>query len=97
VPIPGGASCLEEFINPSILIVNGDLSAGGTPTFFGIVYVIGNVDIRGNSTITGAIVTGGGMANSTGGSTDIWYDSDILNMTRDNGTLAAAPGSWHDW
>jgi hypothetical protein len=97
VEVTGGATCPAASLDPTVLIVNGDLTADGTPNFYGIVYVIGNVNITGNSTVTGAMITAGSLANSAGGSTDIWYNSDVLNAARDNGKLSAAPGSWHDW
>ena len=97
VPVTGVGTCPAASLDPTILIINGDLIADGTPNFYGIVYVVGNVVISGNSTVTGAMITVGQLSNTTGGSTDIWYNSDVLNMARDNSRLSAAPGSWHDW
>ena len=97
VPVTGNGTCPAASLDPTILIINGDLIADGTPNFYGIVYVVGNVVISGNSTVTGAMITVGQLSNTTGGSTDIWYNSDVLNMARDNSRLSAAPGSWHDW
>ena len=97
VPVTGGGTCPAASLDPSILIINGDLTADGTPNFYGVVYVIGNVNITGNSTVTGAMIVASSLSNSTGGSTDIWYNSDVLKASRDNGKLAVAPGSWHDW
>lgn len=97
VEVSGGGTCPNASLDPSIVIINGDLIANGTPTFYGAVYVIGNINISGNSTVTGALITAGQLTNSTGGSTDIWFHSGVLAAARDNGKLAAAPGSWHDW
>ena len=97
VPVTGNNTCPAASLDPSILIINGDLIADGTPHFYGIVYVIGNMDVTGNSTVTGAMITTGSLTSSTGGSTDIWYNSDVLNAARDNGNLSGQPGSWHDW
>jgi hypothetical protein len=37
------------------------------------------------------------MNNAASGSMDIWYNSDVLNATRDNSPVVGAPGSWQDW
>lgn len=97
VPTNGGAACPIANMDPSIVIINGNLATSGTPSFNGIVYVIGNVDVGSNSTVTGAMIVSGEARNNAGGSLDIWYHSGVLRMTRDNGPLAGAPGSWRDW
>lgn len=97
VRITGNNTCPPASLNPTILIVNGDLITNGTPHFYGLVYVIGNMQNSGNTTITGAAILTGELANSSGGSLDIWYDSSILDEARNNGNLAGTPGSWHDW
>jgi hypothetical protein len=43
------------------------------------------------------MIVSGEARNNAGGSLDIWYHSGVLRMTRDNGPLAGAPGSWRDW
>jgi hypothetical protein len=95
--ITGNQTCPNASLDPSILIINGDLTSNGTPHFYGIVFVIGNIDMSSNSTVTGALVSSGDLTNDAGGSLDIWYNSDVLDDVRNNGRLAAAPGSWHDW
>ena len=97
VSVNGAATCPNANLDPSVLIINGDLTTQGTPKFYGIVYIVGNMTLSGNTTITGAAVIGGNTTNTTGGSVDVWYSSDLLNMTRDNGPLGGSPGSWHDW
>lgn len=97
VELNGGAACPAASTDPSILIINGSLTTDGSPSFYGVVYVIGNMQLNGNTTITGAAVSSGQLTNGAGGSVDIWYNSDVLDAARDNGRLAAAPGSWHDW
>ena len=91
------STCPNASLDPTILIINGDLTTTGTPHFYGILFVIGNIDFSSNTTITGAVVSGGDLSNDAGGSLDIWYNSDVLEDVRNNGRLAAAPGSWHDW
>ena len=97
VPVTGGGTCPAASLDPSIVIINGDLFADGTPHFYGVVYVIGNMNVSGNALVTGAMITTGSLENTTGGSTDIWYNSDVLNAARDNSKLSPAPGTWHDW
>ena len=97
VRITGSNVCPADSVDPSITIINGDLILEGTPHFYGLVYVIGNLELSGNSTFHGAMISTGGLQNGTGGSMDIWYNSDLLEWVRFNGFLASAPGSWHDW
>ena len=93
----GGNLCPPDSLDPSILIINGDMETKGRPNFTGLVYVIGRADIGSSTTIQGAMVISGEMQTFSGGSLDIWYNSAVLDMTRDNGPLAGAPGSWRDW
>lgn len=97
IELGGAATCPAADVNPSILIVNGNLTTDGTPNFYGLVYVVGNMNMSSNTTVTGAIIVGGDTANNAGGSLDVWYNSDVLNQLRDNGPLAGTPGSWQDW
>jgi hypothetical protein len=97
VPVSGGGVCPNASVNPSIIIVNGDLTTDGTPNFYGLVYVVGSMDMSSNTTVTGAVIVGGDTNNSAGGSLDVWFNSDVLNRTRQNGPMGGAPGSWQDW
>ena len=96
-PVTGAGTCAAADLDPSITVINGNLTTSGTPTFFGILYVVGNVVLGGNNTVHGALIIGGEAQSSTGGSLDIWYNSDVLNASRDNGPLTGGPGSWRDW
>ena len=97
VPVVGAGNCDEADLDPSVLIINGNLETKGTPTFYGIVYVIGSIFLGGNNTVHGAMVVSGQIQSTTGGSLDILYNSDVLGASRDNGPLAGSPGSWRDW
>jgi hypothetical protein len=97
VPVMGGGNCPVGNLDPSILIINGNLQTSGTPTFYGVVYVVGRVDVGGNNTVHGALVVVGQTQSAAGGSLDVWYNSDVLTRSRDNGPLAGNPGSWRDW
>ena len=96
-PVTGAGNCDAADLDPSVLIINGNLTTKGTPTFYGIVYVVGSIFLGGNNTVHGAMVVSGQIESSTGGSLDIWYNSAMLNASRDNGPLAGSPGSWRDW
>lgn len=97
VQVTGGGSCPVGSLDPTILIINGNLETKGTPTFYGIVYVIGDFAVGGNNTVHGAMVVSGQALSTAGGSLDVWYNSDVLQQSRDNGPLAGSPGSWRDW
>ena len=96
-PVVGAGICANADLDPSIVIINGDLVADGTPTFYGLVYVVGNLALTGNAAVHGALIVGGNAANSAGGSLDVWYNSDVLANARNNGPLSASAGSWRDW
>lgn len=96
-PVNGGNVCSNADVDPSIVIVNGDLTTNGTPQFYGLVFVLGDLNMTGNSAIHGAVVIADETDVSTGGSLDVWYNSDLLDAARNNGQLASAPGSWRDW
>jgi len=97
VKVGGGGLCPTANLDPSIVIINGDLTTVGNPSFSGIVYVIGSVSLTGSTTVVGAMVADGNLLSTTTGSLDLWYSSDVLQWSRDNGPMAGAPGSWQDW
>jgi len=97
VSITGNSLCTGDDIQPSIVIVNGNLNFNGTPNFTGLVYVHGNIVVGGNVTNLGAVIVGGDVTSNTGGSFDVWYDSDVLNNLRSLGNIVQLAGSWHDW
>ena len=97
VKVTGSGTCASNNLDPSILIINGDLETKGTPNFYGVVFVTGSVDLGGNNSVHGAIIVAGDLISAGGGSLDVWYNSDVLQQSRDNGPLAGAPGSWRDW
>jgi hypothetical protein len=97
VVVTGNNLCTGADIDPSIVIVNGDLEGNGTPNITGLLFVLGNFDLLGNVTNMGATIVAGDFGNASSGSLDVIYNSDVLDQTRDNGSLVGAPGSWHDW
>ncbi|MEW6999583.1 PilX N-terminal domain-containing pilus assembly protein [Colwelliaceae bacterium BS250] len=95
--ITGGNVCDDADERPSILIIDGDLDLNGTPHFYGIVFVMGSIIGTGNSTFHGALITAGDIQNSTGGSLDIHYNSDLLKNAGSDGPKAVGAGSWKDF
>lgn len=95
--VTGNNVCPSANRKPSIVIVDGNLTFQGTPHFYGIVFVTGNVTISGNTTIHGAIVVAGTATSSTGGSLDVWYNSDVLGGTAKAGATAGSAGTWKDF
>lgn len=95
--VTGNNVCPTANTKPSILIVDGNLSFTGTPQFYGIVFVNGNVSISGNTTVHGAIVVAGTATSDTGGSLDVWYNSDVLAGTARAGASAGSAGTWKDF
>jgi hypothetical protein len=97
VVVTGNNVCATANTKPSIMIINGNATFGGTTQFYGIVYVTGSITITGNSTVYGALVGASSVTNNTGGSLDIWYNSDVLERVKRNGPLGSSAGSWRDF
>jgi Tfp pilus assembly protein PilX len=98
VPKTGANVCTAAAeLKPSIVIVNGDASFSGGSQFYGILFVMGAVDVGGNTTIRGAMITAGDANSSTGGSFDVWYNSDILGATSLAGANSGSAGTWKDF
>ena len=94
--VTGNNTCPDVDLAPSIVIIDGDLELGGTPHFYGLLYVRGDIDVTGNSTIHGAILVEG-STNGASGSLDIWCKSLVLEGTRAAGSLSTPTGSWKDF
>lgn len=91
--LPGTIGSRER---PVVLVVNGDWSAGGNTTIYGIVYVRGNIALAGNITIYGGASVEGGVSGT--GSLDIIYDPLVTtNAATGTGKPGLNPGSWRDW
>jgi hypothetical protein len=97
VSITGGGECDPDDQKPSIIIIDGNASFTGTPQIYGILYVTGTLTMSGNATVYGAVVAAGDASNSTGGSLDIWYNSDILAGTALAGNSTGSAGTWKDF
>lgn len=96
--VKGKKTCKSSDSKPSILIVNGDASFKGTPNFTGLVFVTGNASIsKGNTTVMGSIVVAGEFSSDTGGSMDVWYNSDVLGDLENAGFRVGVAGTWKDF
>jgi hypothetical protein len=95
--VTGNNVCSGANTKPSIMIIDGNATFGGTVQFYGIVYVTGSITISGNATVHGAMVGASSVTNNTGGSLDIWFNSDVLERTKRNGPLGSSAGSWRDF
>jgi hypothetical protein len=95
--VTGTNVCSNSNTKPSIMIIDGDVNIGGTFQFYGILYVTGSIVISGASTVYGAMVGGSTVTNQTGGSLNIWYDSNVLDAVKRNGPLGSSAGSWRDF
>ena len=93
----GSNVCPSANTKPCIVIVNGNASFSGGNQFYGILFVTGNVNISGNTTVRGAMVTAGDAESSTGGSFDVWYNSDVLGGTSMAGATTGSAGTWKDF
>jgi Tfp pilus assembly protein PilX len=97
VSVNGNNECPENERRPCIVIIDGDATFSGTPHIYGILYVTGSLTMSGNATVHGAVVSAGSASNSTGGSLDIWYNSDILRATAMAGSSTSSAGTWIDF
>lgn len=95
--VTGNNVCSDANTKPSIIIVNGDAAFSGGNQFYGILFVTGAISISGNTTIHGAVVTAGDATSSTGGSFDVWYNSDVLGGTSLAGATTGSAGTWKDF
>jgi len=96
-PVTGSNVCPNANTKPSIIIVNGNAAFSGGSQFYGILFVTGSVAVSGNTTIHGAMVTAGDAESSTGGSFDVWYNSDVLAGTSLAGATSGSAGTWKDF
>ncbi len=94
---------------PAIIIVNGNLSTAGTPTIYGLLYVVGKYDIGGTVTVVGANVVEGtdlttgfpatAPAVSGTGTLNLVYWPGFISGSSNPlpGFTTVISGSWRDW
>lgn len=89
--------CPDANLEPSILIIDGDVEITGNFNLFGMLFVTGSVSLSGNSYIEGAAIVSGDFETTAGGSLDIWYSSEVLNRITQDGQFFASSGAWKDF
>jgi len=82
-------------VQSSILIVNGDLKINGSPHFFGIVIVLGDITAAGGFDVTGALMATGKVGES--GNPRVWYNSNVIAGSNDATAINVVSGGWRDF
>ncbi len=90
-----GMTCGGE-IQPSIVIVNGNLDLKGNVTFWGLLYVRGEITGTGSADVRGAMLMEG-VDGKTNGGLRIFYNSAVLRSLADSGQMGGGGGSWRDF
>lgn len=91
-----GGTQIGDRDNPVIVIINGDASAAGTVTIYGVVYVMGDISGAGNFEVQGSMIVNGLVSGT--GSVDVTFDP--VTVGKAGTQLAKAgslAGSWRDW
>ena len=98
-----GNARLDESVgtrdNPVVLVVNGDLTTRGNfDEFHGILYVVGNIEARGNPEFYGSVIVEGAVEDSeVSGTPRFVFDPLAANRAANSGIRAQVSGSWRDW
>ncbi len=88
-----GNTCPD--VEPSMYIIDGDLDVGGSPAFYGLLFVTGDLIGGGNFSVEGSIVVEGDAKPT--GSIDVWYNSDMLEALTEIGNYSGIAGTWRDF
>tara|TARA_R110002049_G_scaffold255471_3_gene431030 strand:+ start:1074 stop:2282 length:1209 start_codon:yes stop_codon:yes gene_type:complete len=91
--------------SPAIVIVDGDFDFGGNAIIYGLVYVVGKMDVAGTPSVVGSSIVAneGGSTSSTGfegnGTLNLVYWQNFLNGDGQPlpGLTSVIEGSWRDW
>lgn len=61
----------------------------------GVLFAVGNITVAGSARVYGAVVTGGTILSSSGGTLEVWYDHDLAQgLYRGVPLVYRAPGAW---
>jgi len=94
-PIMNGGT-YGSVADPTILILNGDSKITGNVTFYGIIYVIGNLNLQGTLDIEGAVIVEGDADVS--GNAQVAKNQGVLNSVAGGlPPVMKLMGSWKDW
>lgn len=91
--------------SPAIVVVDGDFDFGGNAIIYGLVYVVGIMDVAGTPTVVGSSIVEneGGSDSSTGfegnGTLNLVYWQNFLDDDGQPlpGLTSVIEGSWRDW
>ncbi len=91
--------------SPAIVIVDGDFDFGGNAIIYGLVYVVGVMDVAGTPTIVGSSIVEneGGATSSSGfegnGTLNLVYWQNFIDDDGQPlpGLTSVIEGSWRDW
>lgn len=109
--IDGNASLNSNVVvgsrtNPAILIIDGNFKFTGNPQIYGILYVVGQMDVGGTITVVGssvvegdsAYVPAGEEAVEGTGTLNLVYAPSVINADNPiEGSGQIVSGSWRDW
>jgi len=91
--------------SPAIVIVDGDFDFGGNAIIYGLVYVVGVMDVAGTPSVVGSSIVenDGSSSTNTGfegtGTLNLVYWQNFLNNDGQPlpGLTSVIEGSWRDW
>jgi hypothetical protein len=91
--------------SPAIVIIDGDFDFGGNAIIYGLVYVVGVMDVAGTPTVVGSSIVEneGGATSSTGfegnGTLNLVYWQNFIDDDGQPlpGLTSVIEGSWRDW
>ncbi len=101
--LTGGA--IGSPTSPAIVIVDGNFDFGGNAIIYGLVYVVGKMDVAGTPSVVGSSIVeneGGSTSNSGfegNGTLNLVYWQNFLNDDGQPlpGLTSVIEGSWRDW
>lgn len=92
-------------LSPAIVIIDGDFDFGGNAIIYGLLYVVGVMDVAGTPTVVGASIVEneGGATSSSGfegnGTLNLVYWENFIDGNGQPlpGLTSVIEGSWRDW
>lgn len=91
----GGNTSLGTASAPAIVVVDGDVSVSGGPTFVGVLVIRGSLSVSGSMVVRGAVLASGPV--SANGTLNVIYDPQVTALARRLGRHGVVPGSWRDF
>lgn len=83
-------------VHPSLVIVDGNLSAAGNPVVYGVVYIRGDLNVSGTLRVFGSLIVEGQVTGN--GNVDVYFASQVIeNVAMDVAAATVVPGTWRDW